>query len=514
MQRRISQRFGEFGERDGAAQDVDPLDDNHFRETIRVVLGLFVVSAALTYTIGTQSRILNGVAAMAVGGVLWHALTRYKVHISARYFLAVALFLEAATDIPTFWKPPLAFADVAFYASLKDFAGVPGMSLPFFFFGALFLLYRARKVMRKDETLTPPPRHAVQAMTFFLGAVLALEAFGLARGGNLQPSFFQILHLLTLPIVGMAFLYAFRGTEDLPAIGTIIVTVAVVRSALCAGTYVALAHKFRNEEGFFVTTHADTVLFATAIFILIAYAIEDRQRKTVLRCLGLIAAIFVGVALNNRRLAFVSLGAAPVMMYLSLKPSPTKRKVTRAAFVVGVLVLFYVIAGSQVEGDSPLFKPAKLAMSVLDQKDSSSESRDIENYNLIYTMSQSPFVGQGFGWEYKEKVLLYDISGLFALYRYIAHNGVLWIWSVGGLVGFTALWLVYPLTITLGIRAYRTSEQVTERAASLACIGVVVATIAQIWGDQGWNSYLTLILFALAFATVARLEDKGQENAG
>jgi hypothetical protein len=82
------------------------------------------------------------------------------------------------------------------------------------------------------------------------------------------------------------------------------------------------------------------------------------------------------------------------------------------------------------------------------------------------------------------------------------------------LVGFTALWLVYPLTITLGIRAYRTSEQVTERAASLACIGVVVATIAQIWGDQGWNSYLTLILFALAFATVARLEDKGQENAG
>jgi hypothetical protein len=511
MQRRIGQRFGEFGDREAAAEDVDPFDDNHLKPTLGIIAGLFVVSAAVTYTIGTQSRILNIVAALVVGGLLSHALTRYPVHISARHFLAAALFLEAATDIPTFWKPPLAFADVAFYASLKDFAGVPGMSLPFFFFGALYLLYRARRETRRNEDIVPPPKQAMNLLTAFLVAVVALEAFGLARGGNLQPSFFQILHLLTLPIVAMAFLYAFRGTEDLPAIGTIIVAVAVARSALCFGTYFLLAWKFRTEEGFFVTTHADTVLFSTAIFCLIAYAIEDRQRRVVTRCLALAAAVFVGVALNNRRLAFVSLGAAPAMMYLSLKPSATKAKVTRAAFVVAGLVLAYTIVGSQAEGDSPLWKPAKLAMSVLDQKDNSSESRDIENYNLIYTMSQSPIVGTGFGWEYKEKLLVYDISKLFALYRYIAHNGVLWIWSVGGVVGFTALWVIYPATMTLGIRAYRTAEQPVERAAALASIGVVVATLAQIWGDQGWNSYLTLILFSLAFATAARLEAKGQD---
>jgi len=510
MQRRITQRLGEFGERDADAAAEDPFDDNHFKETLRVIGVLFAVSAVLTYTVGTQSRALNIVAALGVAGLLHHVLTRYPVHVSARYFLAGAIFLEAATDIPTFWKPPLAFADVAFYASLKDFAGVPGLSLPFFFFGALYLFYRARKEARRNEDVVLPPKYALKTMTFFLCAVLALEGFGLARGGNLTPSFFQILHLLTLPIVAMTFLYAFRGTEDLPAIGTIIVTVAVARSALVAGTYFTLARAFKDTEGFFVTTHADTVLFATALFALVAYAVHVRERKVVLRCLGLAAAVFVGVALNNRRLAFVSLGAAPVIMYLSLEESPTKRKVTRAAFVFGLLVLVYVIAGAQVEGDSPLFKPAKLAMSVLDQKDSSSESRDIENYNLIYTMGQSPIVGTGFGWEYKEKLQLYDISNLFALYRYIAHNGVLWIWSVGGVVGFTALWFVYPLTITLGMRAYRTAEEPVERAAALTGIGVVVATIAQIWGDQGWNSYLTLILFSLAFAVVARLEAKGQ----
>jgi len=510
MQRRISQRFGEFGERDAAAVSHDPLEDNHVRPMLKVMAGLLAASAIMTYTVGTASRIANGFVAVIVAGLVYHMVTRFPVHESARYFFGVSIFLEAATDIPTYWHPPLAFADMAYYASLKDFAGVPGLSLPIFFFGAIGLLHRARKNLRKREELTPPPRHAVQAMTFFLVAVLSVEAWGLARGGNLQPSFFQILHLVTMPLVGLTFLYAFRGPEDLPAIGSIIVTAAVARSALCTFTYFTLAARFHNEEGFFVTTHADTVLFTAAIFILIAYAIETRDRRTVLRCIGLTAAIFAGVALNNRRLAFVSLGAAPVMMYLSLKPSPTKRKVTRAAFVVVGLVLVYLIVGGQMEGDSPLWKPAKLAMSVLDQKDSSSESRDIENYNLIYTMSQSPAVGQGFGWEYKEKLQLYDISELFSLYRYIAHNGVLWIWSVGGVVGFTALWFIYPLTITLGMRAYRTAQNPVERAASLAGIGVVVAVIAQIWGDQGWNSYLTLILFAVAFASLARLEAAGE----
>jgi hypothetical protein len=83
---------------------------------------------------------------------------------------------------------------------------------------------------------------------------------------------------------------------------------------------------------------------------------------------------------------------------------------------------------------------------------------------------------------------------------------------VGGVVGFTALWLIYPLTITLGIRGYRTAQNPVERAAALAGIGVVVATMAQIWGDQGWNSYLTLILFSLAFSVLARLEAATEEE--
>ncbi len=508
MQRRVGRRLGVFGERDGLDEDRDPLADNQLKPTLQLMGALFAVSVVMTYGLGTDSKAVNIIAAIVAAGLLWSALTRPPVHVSARIFLATALFLEAATDLPTFWRPPLKFVDMAFYASLKDFAGVPGLSLPLFFFGAAGLLYRARKVSRArdPDEVAPPSKAAVRGMVAFLIAVIALEAWGLARGGLVQQSFFQIIHLVTMPIVGLAFLHAFRGSKDLPAIGTIIVTVAVARSLLCVGVYFTLARTFHDAEGYFTTTHADTVLFATALFILLAYAIEHRSRKVVLRCLGLALVVLGGVALNNRRLAFVSLGAAPVMMYLSLKPSPTKRRVTRAAFFGVALILAYVILGSQASGDNPLWKPAKLAMSVLDQKDSSSEARDIENYNLIYTMSQNPVLGTGFGWEYSEKLKLYDISELFALYRYIAHNGVLWIWSVGGFLGFTALWFIYPLSMTFGIRGYRQALTPIERTGALTSIGIVVACMAQIWGDQGWNSYLTLVMFSVGYAIAAQLE--------
>ena len=101
-----------------------------------------------------------------------------------------------------------------------------------------------------------------------------------------------------------------------------------------------------------------------------------------------------------------------------------------------------------------IFKPAKLVMSVLDQSDSSSLSRDVENENLIYTLSQSPLLPTGFGFDYQYSPNNppVDLSGVFANFRLIAHNGVLWMWSWGGVIGFTLLWQASQ-TINFGFAA-------------------------------------------------------------
>lgn len=507
LQDRVRALYGEFGARAPAKEEEKVIDiwkEAWIKPTLRLVLPLAAVGPAITFTLGTQTQILNIVILLITAGLLWWYIARHPVHVAARGLLAVSLFIESPAETPTWWLAPLRSIDLAYYESMKDFAGVPGMSLPVFFFACLGLLYKARRVAKKGGYL--PPRVTVIVPLAFLGAVFALEAWGLARGGQLTPSFFQILHLMTMPIVTLMFLYAVRGPEDVPALGSVVVTIAVIRAVLLILVYAVWAREFRDREGFFVTTHSDTVLFVTGIIGLLTYAIEHRKMKTIAKCAGLSLVILAAIALNNRRLAFVSMGAFPIVMYVAMKPGKLKTRLTGLAVVGAVAMVAYLVIGAQIGGDSPIFKPARLMTSVLTQTDTSSESRDVENYNLIYTLRQSPVVGMGFGHGYLEQYHLFDIADLFALYLFIPHNGVLWIWAVGGVVGFTALWFVYPVTGTLAMRAYRGAKTPLDRIAGLTALGTVIACVAQVWGDQGFNSYMTLTLFGLAFAIAARTD--------
>ena len=98
-----------------------------------------------------------------------------------------------------------------------------------------------------------------------------------------------------------------------------------------------------------------------------------------------------------------------------------------------------------------------------------------------------------------------DISSGFSLYKFIAHNSVLWLWSLGGLVGFTLLWMVYPIQAYFSARGYRLGRTHVERAAGLATLAGTVTALAQNWGDMGFNSYTSVAMFAMCYAVAAKL---------
>jgi O-antigen ligase len=161
--------------------------------------------------------------------------------------------------------------------------------------------------------------------------------------------------------------------------------------------------------------------------------------------------------------------------------------------------------GSQVPGDNAFFKPARWAMTIIDQKDSSSESRVVENFNLVYTFRDSPWFGQGFGHEYLTRYNYYDLSDVFPLFKYIPHNGVLWLWSVGGLFWTTPLWLIYPLVLAYAVRTYRNGKHPADRMAGLTAVAISCTALFQVWGDQGLHSYMTSVLMMLAYAMSAKI---------
>ena len=86
---------------------------------------------------------------------------------------------------------------------------------------------------------------------------------------------------------------------------------------------------------------------------------------------------------------------------------------------------------------------------------------------------------------------------------------MLWLWSIAGVVGFTLLWFVIRSRARSRCAGYRAAETPLERSAALASLGCVAVCVIQIWGDQGFNSYMTLVTFGVAFAVASRLAVRG-----
>lgn len=512
------------------------LGDDFKKWAAKIILGVFFgslvascVSAPVFSAPGTWANAfrLDTVFVAVWGPLLYWAMARFPLWRSLRIYVVLSLFIEPFTETMMreqgagYWDSVLWPSAVAYYGTIKEWAGVPGASLPVFFFVTVGLLYRATRAARADAQVTGytrPPKFARNFMLVFLGTVFALAGWGILQGGGIEPAFRQTVHLMQWPIIGLVFLYAVRVPDDLAAIGTIYVVTALFRSLIVF--YVYFGIRFwrgigdRTDLAEWCTTHSDSVLFVVAILVVATQAFERPVKRNIRRALVVGGVLLLAMAANNRRLAFVSLGMAPAVIYLALRPSARKRRVT-AAILAGVpLVVLYVVIGADIDSASPLLRPAKLVMSVLDQKDLSSLSRDVENENLVYTLRQNPLLPTGFGfnYQYSPNNPPVDLTGVFANFRLIAHNGVLWLWSIGGVLGFTALWLVFPTAGTTAIWAYRRAGTPLERSAALTALGAMVVCIVQIWGDQGINGYMTPVTFGVAFAVASKLAHRIQQD--
>ncbi len=473
-------------------------EDSFFKETWITMAVVFVASVVASFLGGAAPAL-----ALAWIPLGFYYAVRAPLHIGLRMFLVLSLFIEPPEMMPGagYWVTPLEAANNTFYGSLKMLTGLPGLYFSLFLLIAFIFCVRARKAA-KPETKMPAARLARRTLAVTWFAVIGFEVYGILRGGKLEPSFIQVLPLFTMPVVGYAFLMGLRGRDDLYALANIIVSVAMARSVLVAWVFfiICLPQGFRPE---YATTHGDSVTFAAAFLILLANVIEIRNRRTFWRFAIVGGGLLMAMVMNNRRLAFASIAVGAIAMYVTLPQSKTRQKVNRYLRIIIPIAGLYFFIGEGI--DHPLFAPARLAWSAFAQKDESSNSRVVENENLMATLNDFPLLGQGFGHEYKELEKHGDISEFMPLYKYVPHNSVLWLWTVGGLVGFALLWMGYVVAAYLAARAYRFAENPVERASTLACVGMVAICISNDWGDVGAQSNLRIVMFAVAFAVGARV---------
>jgi hypothetical protein len=465
--------------------------------------GLGIVTVA---TLALSPNAALAFVPWAAAIVIW-AVCRAPIRYSMATVLFLMLFLEAPGDSGNKWRSPWYVLGHLLNSNLNitipiqalRFAGIDVVALCL----AALIVWRRSTGDRVDTRgAYAAPRPLLLSLLVSLLAMIGLIALGIARGGDFGQVLWQChVSLMTL-VMTLLFLATVRGPQDFATIGTAVLAAALLKAI--QAVYVRTTLGLDVESLPTATSHADSMLFATAFCMILALLMEAPTRRNLVRALLGIPVLSVGMVVNNRRLVWVEVIAVLLVVYLLAPPSRAKRFVQRALILASPILLMYVTVGWSSR--SPIFAPVAKIRSVLDSgSDRSTLERDVENYNLIRNLQDFPVLGMGFGREYVQYVRGDDISQIFPQWRFIPHNSVLGLLAFGGVVGFTALWIFLSVGIFLAGRAYRVARDPVWRAAALTSIGVIVIFLLQCYGDMALVSWHSVFLLGPALAVAGKL---------
>ncbi len=434
--------------------------------------------------------------------------------------LAITLVLENPAEQPFagLWSTPLSQVAKIWYATLAAQTGIPVPLSPLI--GAVLILgFRAfvgatgsdgRPLRHRDGRLVAPPVTFRKAAAVSTGIVGFMWFLSIATGGSFPQSQFQVIGPLLFPIIAIA-AAASTTNQLVRRIERVILATAAYRSLLCIYAWWTVA-RTANPAPEYVTIHSDAVLWTTAIMIVVSRVVVDPKRAW--RSAAWMVPLFLAATVfNERRLSYVAIAAGLAWIFFR-SPRETQRSVMELARYFGPVGLVYLGAGWN--SNATPFKMAQAIKSVFVQDDASSDSRKVENLNLIFTYIRSPLRGIGYGKPYLQLVPSVDLTANFKLFLYVPHNSILALWGFIGVVGFTGLWLVKVIGLTHLVEAHRGATTQLGRTLGLWTGCALISYVVQGWGDIGLQAWMPIFIGAIALgvgAAAAGLEPIEADDA-
>jgi hypothetical protein len=477
---------------------------------VKGALGIAVLLVVFAAFVGEP--ILGMLIAPVVFLLAFYMMWRVPLRYSMMGLMFLALTLENPAERPAadYWKSPFFQVGAIMLTHLNRsidikalmFSGMDVM------LGALLVIAFLRKQsgskidkVGRIET----PEHLVRLAYVSLGGALFVLLTGMVRGGDFSMALWQLDRVIYLPIVFLLFSLALRGPKDHHAFARVFIFAAVVRAiwAIALWATIDVPPDANGVPGRlpWATSHHDSILFGCAFVLLAALLLERADRSYKRLAMALLPILVLGMIANNRRMVWVDVGLVFTTLYFATPTNATKRKVKMVALMLAPIAAIYVGAGW--ESKSAVFKPVQTIRSVVDpQSDGSTLWREMENFNLLFTIRNNTVLGTGYGREYWEVMPLPAID--YTLERYLPHNAILGLWCYCGFIGYTALTLLWGAGVYFAMRAYRAAKIPTDRAAALTCLGSVLIYMIQCWGDMGLGSWTGVFTVGPALAIAGK----------
>lgn len=455
----------------------------------------------------------DGNPALALAPLLLTLLLLAITQAPLRWSLLALAFLSMTLENPSeatasgLWRSPLYVVGALLLAHIN--VTIPVKAFIFSGLDLVLLLLAGLWAWRRMSGSTidirghVPPAPPMRAVAFLCLAGIALVwGFGMVRPGfSFANSLWQVFRVVYLPLVFLLFCAGLRGPGDAKAMGVVLVAAALLRAV--AAVYIR--QLFPDKELMpHTTTHADSMLFANAVLLVLANFTERRNWPSLRLVLLTTPVLIAGMVANNRRLVWVELLLGVLALYVITPWTWLKRRIAQTvALSIPVLVLYVAVGWNAA---SVVFAPVRTIRSVVDSKaDTSTLWRDWENYNLYFTLKGNPLLGTGYGHEYIEAIHLPDISGNYSLYRYAPHNSILGLLAYSGLLGFALIWSLVPAGIFFSVRAYRYSVEPRDRVAALTAVCAIITYALHCYGDMALGTWTSVFTIGPALALMAKL---------
>ena len=164
----------------------------------------------------------------------------------------------------------------------------------------------------------------------------------------MKAMFTQVFTFFSSLLFALALASHNRTRSDFMALGKVVLYAAMYRSITIAIYYFGVISGSKDATPEFMSSHEDTVLFVDALLILGAYALHSRTKKAWVGLLVCAPLILLAIQLNNRRLAWASLGgSSPVIPLFLALPAQTRisKRVNQILLYVAPIIVIYVAVG-------------------------------------------------------------------------------------------------------------------------------------------------------------------------
>ncbi len=418
--------------------------------------------------------------------VLIVTITTLYIIVPAKPAILITFFLAMAIDNPNGipgagnYRPPLIFIGEAIYKNLEPLP----LCLLDLLAGACLLrgLFHFRT---ESKARIQRERVFARVMSIALVSLTIGLIWGLSRGGDLKQAVYQTRTMFYMPCFGIA-ISVLGDLEFLRRLKTVLLMAAAAKGLTSIYPYFWVEAKDPLRPMEYVTIHADSMLYSMAFAVILASWIANVNKRLRRGHAVVMFLTLMGLYMNQRRIAFVSMAFAMILMYLD---APTWRRAQVNKLIsrwMPVFILYMALAVSGVS-NNVVFRPGLSLRGIVIQQeeDTSSQTRDIENYNLWATYRPNPILGTGFGHKYDELVVAAFIGDVFPQYRNLPHNSFLGLFAFGGMVVAVSFYSIFPATMYLALRAAK--RRVSPEKWSYAIFGCsgIVAMLVQAFGDVG-----------------------------